>query len=212
VLEILEFMSDATTVPILVDGDTGHGNFNNARRLIRKLEQRHLAGVCIEDKLFPKMNSFLHGESQPLADIDEFCGRIQAGKDAQRCDDFVIVARCEALIAGWGLDEAMRRAEAYHRAGADAILIHSARSNASEVVAFKQRWADRSPVIIVPTKYFNTPTEVYRQHRFSAVIWANHKALSKNKLPNPRRTDCQSVQEMRTDWQSVLQPNRQLIL
>ena len=174
VLEILEFMSDATTVPILVDGDTGHGNFNNARRLIRKLEQRNLAGVCIEDKLFPKMNSFLHGESQPLADIDEFCGRIKAGKDAQWCDDFVIVARCEALIAGWGLDEAMRRAEAYHRAGADAILIHSARSNASEVVAFKQQWGDRSPVVIVPTKYFNTPTEVFRQHRFSAVIWANH--------------------------------------
>ena len=120
------------------------------------------------------MNSFLHGESQPLADIHEFCGRIKAGKDAQWCDDFVIVARCEALIAGWGLDEAMRRAEAYHRAGADAILIHSARSNASEVVAFKQQWGDRSPVVIVPTKYFNTPTEVFRQHRFSAVIWANH--------------------------------------
>ena len=75
VLEILEFMADATSLPILVDGDTGYGNFNNVRRLVRKLCQRGIAGVCIEDKLFPKTNSFI-GEAQPLADIDEFCGRI----------------------------------------------------------------------------------------------------------------------------------------
>src|SRR5512137_3037256 len=66
VLEVLEFMSDATSIPILVDGDTGYGNFNNARRLVRKLEQRGIAGVCVEDKLFPKTNSFISGESQPL--------------------------------------------------------------------------------------------------------------------------------------------------
>ncbi len=83
--------------------------------------------MCIEDKLFPKTNSFI-GENQPLADMDEFCGKIKAGKDAQRDDDFVIVARVEALIAGWGLDEALKRAEAYRRAGADAILIHSKQS------------------------------------------------------------------------------------
>src|SRR5262245_18077376 len=68
VLEVLEFMADATTVPILVDGDTGYGNFNNVRRLVRKLCQRGIAGVCIEDKLFPKTNSFI-GEGQPLADV-----------------------------------------------------------------------------------------------------------------------------------------------
>ena len=73
-----------------------------------------IAGVCIEDKLFPKTNSFI-GENQPLADVDEFCGRIKAGKDSQSDDDFQIVARVEALIAGWGMDEALRRAEAYHR-------------------------------------------------------------------------------------------------
>src|SRR5713226_516500 len=73
VLEVAEFMSDATGVPILVDGDTGYGNFNSVRRLVRKLEQRGIAGVCIEDKLFPKSNSFVRGTSQPLADIDEFC-------------------------------------------------------------------------------------------------------------------------------------------
>jgi hypothetical protein len=81
-------MSDNTSIPILLDGDTGYGNFNNARRLVRKLEQRGVAGVCIEDKLFPKTNSLLEGVSQPLADIDEFCGKIQACKDAQKDDAF----------------------------------------------------------------------------------------------------------------------------
>ena len=105
VLEVLEFMSDATSVPIMLDGDTGYGNFNNFRRLVRKLGQRDVAAVCIEDKLFPKTNSFI-GENQPLADIDEFCGKIKAGKDSQLDDDFSVVARVEALISGWGLDEA----------------------------------------------------------------------------------------------------------
>jgi len=174
VLETLEFMSDATRIPILVDGDTGYGNFNNMRRFVRKLENRGIGGVCIEDKIFPKTNSFLNGKAQPLADIDEFCGRISAGKDAQQCDDFVIVARVEAFIAGWGLDEALKRAEAYHQAGADAILMHSALRSPEEILAFKREWGDRSPVVIVPTKYYSTPTEVFRHHGLSAVIWANH--------------------------------------
>ena len=110
-------MSDATSIPILLDGDTGYGNFNNARRLVQKLEQRRIAGVCIEDKLFPKTNSFINGEAQPLADVEEFCGKIQAMKDTQQDEDFVVVTRVEALIAGWGLKEALRRAEAYRRAG-----------------------------------------------------------------------------------------------
>ncbi len=173
VLEMLEFMSDATTIPILLDGDTGYGNFNNMQRLVHKLEQRDIAAVCIEDKLFPKTNSFIKGEAQPLADIEEFCGKIKAGKDAQRDDDFCIVARVEAFIAGWGLQEALRRAEAYHRAGADAILIHSALSVPDEILAFKKEWGDRCPVVIVPTKYYATPTEVFRDHGFSICIWAN---------------------------------------
>ncbi|MCB1760066.1 MAG: phosphoenolpyruvate mutase [Gammaproteobacteria bacterium] len=174
VLEMLEFMSDATRIPILLDGDTGYGNFNNMRRLVNKLEQREVAAVCIEDKLFPKTNSFIGGQAQPLADIDEFCGKIKAGKDAQRDDDFAIVARIEAFIAGWGLSEALRRAEAYHAAGADAILIHSALSTPDEILAFKQEWGARAPVVIVPTKYYATPTELFRDHGFSLIIWANH--------------------------------------
>ena len=174
VLEMLEFMVDATTVPILLDGDTGYGNFNNVRRLVRKLEQRGVAAVCIEDKIYPKTNSFIDGEKQQLADIDEFCSRIKAGKDAQRDDDFCIITRVEAFIAGWGLAEAMRRAEAYHAAGSDGILIHSALATPKEVLAFKREWGDRSPVVIVPTKYYATPTDVFREAGFSIAIWANH--------------------------------------
>jgi phosphoenolpyruvate phosphomutase len=173
VLEVLEFMSDATTIPILVDGDTGYGNFNNVRRLVAKLCRRDIAGVCIEDKLFPKTNSFI-GDGQPLAEIEEFCGKIKAGKDSQLDDDFVVVARVEALIAGWGLDEALRRAEAYHAAGADAILIHSKQATADEIFTFTREWANRAPVVIVPTMYYATPTERYRAEKISMVIWANH--------------------------------------
>jgi len=174
VLDNLEFMSDATTIPILLDGDTGYGNFNNMQRLVKKLEQRRIAAVCIEDKLFPKTNSFIKGDAQPMADMQEFCGKIKAGKDAQTDPDFSIIARVEAFICGWGLAEALRRAEAYRQAGADGILIHSALSVPDEILSFKQEWGNRCPVVIVPTKYYATPTDVFRQHGFSIVIWANH--------------------------------------
>src|ERR1700741_5395557 len=175
VVDNLEFMADASDLPILLDGDTGYGNFNNVRRLVRKLEQRGSACFCIEDKQFPKTNSFINGERQPLAEMDEFCGKIKAGKDSQTDEHFSIVARVEALIAGWGMDEALRRAEAYRRAGADAILIHSKLSRPDEILEFAREWAGRGPLVIVPTKYYSTPTEVFRKAGVSTVIWANHQ-------------------------------------
>ena len=173
ILDILEFMSDATNIPILVDGDTGYGNFNNFRRLVSKLCQRDIAGVCIEDKQYPKTNSFIK-KYQKLADIDEFCGKIKAGKDTQKNDDFSIVARIEALIAGWGIGEAIKRAEAYYKAGADAVLIHSSKNNANEIVKFNKEWNNRCPVVIIPTTYYKTPTNIYKKAGISIVIWANH--------------------------------------
>ena len=174
VVDHVAFMAEATSIPLLLDGDTGYGNFNNMRRLVRKLEQVGVAGVTIEDKQFPKTNSFLRSELQPLADIEEFCGKIKAGKDSQTDADFVLVARVEALIAGWGLAEAIKRAEAYHRAGADAILIHSRQSSPAEIFAFLEEWGNRAPVVLVPTKYWRTPTEDFRARHVSVVIWANH--------------------------------------
>src|SRR2546425_4892706 len=83
VVDHVAFMAEATSIPLLLDGDTGYGNFNNMRRLVRKLEQVGVAGVTIEDKLFPKTNSFLRSELQPLADVEEFCGKIKAGKRSE---------------------------------------------------------------------------------------------------------------------------------
>jgi phosphoenolpyruvate phosphomutase len=174
VLEVLEFMSDATDLPILLDGDTGYGNFNNARRLVRKLEQRSIAGVCLEDKLFPKTNSFISGEKQALAEVDEFCGKLRAAKDTQTNQDFVVVARTEAFIAGWGLEEALLRATAYAENGADCVLVHSKRSDSAEILAFMQRWDNRIPIVIVPTKYPSEPISKFVGAGVSNFIFANH--------------------------------------
>ena len=174
VLEVAEFMADATSVPILIDGDTGHGNFNTLRRLVGKFEQRGIAGICIEDKLFPKTNSFLRDGVQELADVEEFCGKLKAARDCLRDPDFVLVARTEALIAGRGLKEAIRRAEAYRVAGADAVVIHSKESRPDEIFAFLHEWDNRLPIILIPTKYYATPTEAFRERKVAAVIWANH--------------------------------------
>lgn len=174
VLEVIEFMSDNTDIPLLLDGDTGYGNFNNARRLVKKLEQRNIAGVCIEDKLFPKTNSLLDSRNQPLADINEFAMKIKAMKDTQQDPDFCVVARVEAFIAGWDCDEALRRAEAYRNAGADAILMHSKKSDPSDIEQFMKAWKNQGPVVIVPTKYYKTPTKDFQDMGVSMVIWANH--------------------------------------
>ncbi|MDE0936234.1 MAG: phosphoenolpyruvate mutase [Mariniblastus sp.] len=173
ILRTAEFMSDATSIPILLDADTGFGNFNNVRRLVKKLEQIDVAGMCIEDKLFPKTNSFINGEQQTLADPYEFAGKIKAAKDTQKDPDFCVVARVESLIAGWGLSEALRRAEIYFEAGADAILIHSKKNTADQVIDFQFEWQNRCPLIIVPTMYHSTPTSVFKESQFSIAIWAN---------------------------------------
>ena len=175
VTDALEYMANSVNIPILVDGDSGFGNFNNARIFCRKLEQIGIGGVCFEDKLFPKTNSFIEVEGgQPLADIDEFCGKIRACKDYQINPNFVVVARLEAFIAGRGLEEALKRAKAYHKAGADAILVHSKIKTCKDIDDFMEKWDNRCPIVIVPTKYYETPTQHFKDLNISTVIWANH--------------------------------------
>jgi phosphoenolpyruvate phosphomutase len=167
-------MSDATTIPIMLDADTGYGNFNNMRRLVRKLEQCNVAAACIEDKIFPKCNSFINSEDQSLADLDEFVGKIKAAKDTQQDPDFCVVARTEAFVVGRGVGEALERADAFYRAGADAVLVHSKIATSDEIVAFMAQWHKECPVVIVPTKYYSTPTKVFEDAGVRMVIWANH--------------------------------------
>jgi len=173
VLDVVEFINDATTLPVLLDGDTGYGNFNTFRLLVRKLCRHGIAGVCIEDKVFPKANSFID-KAQELVRPDEFAGKIRAARDTQTNDDFVLVARTEALICGESVSSALRRADQYAAAGADAILIHSKKPTAVEVLEFARLWSGEKPLIIVPTKYPDTPTDLFRDAGISTVIWANH--------------------------------------
>jgi phosphoenolpyruvate phosphomutase len=173
-LHILESMTDRVQVPILFDGDSGYGSLHHFRRLVRKLGRCGVAGVCVEDKLYPKRNSFLDPEQQALAPVQEFCAMLRAGKDAQRDDGFVLVARTEALVTGQGMEVALERAHRYVEAGADAILVHSKSSTFAEVAEFARRWHGAAPLVCVPTTYFGTPPEAFAAVGISLVIWANH--------------------------------------
>ncbi|MGL5824815.1 MAG: phosphoenolpyruvate mutase [Nocardioides sp.] len=172
-LAVVATMVETTCVPILVDGDTGYGNFNTARRFAQHAERIGAAGVCFEDKVFPKMNSFV-GNGHALAPIAEYCGKIQACKEAQHDDGFVVVARTEAMIAGLGVEEAVRRAHHYVDAGADAVFVHSRQSAPGEIIAFMDRWDTRVPVLIAPTTFHRVPVPEFRRLGIGAVIWANH--------------------------------------
>ncbi|MEU4833783.1 phosphoenolpyruvate mutase [Streptosporangium sp. NPDC023615] len=163
---------EAAGLPVLVDGDTGYGNFNTARLFTAHAERIGAAGVCLEDKVFPKMNSFV-GDAHVLAPIGEFCGKITACREALSNPDFMVVARVEALIAGAGMAEALRRAEAYRQAGADAIFIHSRQPTIKEIAEFAGKWEGRLPLVIAPTTYHSTPMAEFAELGISGVIWAN---------------------------------------
>jgi len=171
-LTLVARIVEAANLPVLVDGDSGYGNFSTARRFALQAEQIGAAGICIEDKRFPKTNSFV-GDNHELAPVGEFCGKIRACRDAARNPAFVVVARTEALIANLGIDEALLRSEAYRLAGADAIFIHSRKPTVEEIVAFMTDWGDRLPVLIAPTTYPQTPMSMYADLGIAGVIWAN---------------------------------------
>jgi phosphoenolpyruvate phosphomutase len=171
VMERVELLADRITIPGLVDIDTGYGDFNNVRLVARKLQRIGVGGACIEDKRFPKTNSFIDSY-HALADTAEFCGRIKAAKDTTG-DDLFVVARCEALVAGRPLTEALDRCEIYTNCGADAILIHSKKTAPDEILDFMSAWGGRAPVAIVPTKYSKVPADVFERAGVSVAIWAN---------------------------------------
>ncbi|MFI7221299.1 phosphoenolpyruvate mutase [Micromonospora maritima] len=166
-------IANAVDVPVLADCDSGFGSVNNVIDMVHRYEKAGIAGVCIEDKQYPKLNSFVEG-NQDLAPLHDFVAKIIAATHARQDPDFIIVARIEALISGAGLDEALRRADAYTEAGADALLIHSKKSSPDEIYAFRDRYSGKAPLIVVPTTY-NTVTAAELEERgFSAVIYANH--------------------------------------
>lgn len=173
-------INSATSLPVICDCDTGYGNAVNVMHMIRRYEEAGMAAVVIEDKRFPKLNSFVPGR-QELASIEEFVGKLEAAQEARSSAStgILIMARIEALIAGWGMEEALRRATAYWQAGADGIVIHSKSSLPDEVLEFSERWrqqveADSCPLVAIPTSYYHVEAGTLAEAGFKIVIYANH--------------------------------------
>ncbi|ATE54755.1 isocitrate lyase/phosphoenolpyruvate mutase family protein [Actinosynnema pretiosum] len=162
----------ALSVPVVADVDTGYGGNLNVAHMVHEYEAAGITAVAIEDKLFPKMNSFAaHGH--PLLETEAFAAKIRTAKNAQRGEDFFVIARTEALISGLGLDEALHRCHAYADAGADAVLIHSKSKTREQVVAFLAEWRGRLPVVVVPTTYPDWHIDTAERDGVSVVIYAN---------------------------------------
>lgn len=166
-------MVDVTGIPVIADVDTGFGNAINAMHTVQDFEAAGIAAVCIEDNVFPKRCSFYTGVTRELAPTDEHARKIAAAKAAQRDPEFVVIARTEALIAGWGKEEALIRARAYADAGADAILIHSKHPTFDELRDVVASWDRAVPLVAVPTTYIDTPLEDLDAAGFKIVIYAN---------------------------------------
>lgn len=168
-----EVMDLCVDIPVIADCDTGFGGPLNAAYTVQRYERAGIAAVCIEDKLFPKINSFADA-SQDLLPTEEFALKIKAAKEAQRDPDFLLIARTESFIAGLDLSEALDRGHAYVEAGADALLVHSKSKRPDEVLEFAARWDSDVPLVAVPTTYNAVTESTLHEAGFRVVIYANH--------------------------------------
>jgi phosphoenolpyruvate phosphomutase len=172
-LTVASNMVEACEIPIIADCDTGFGGPSNVSHLVKKYENAGIAAISIEDKIFPKQNSLLSNGSHKLLDEKDFVAKIIAAKQAKQNEDFMIIARIESLIAELGMDDALKRADAYEKAGADAILIHSKKNTPNEVLEFADLWHGKIPLIAIPTTYTSVKLDELKNHGFKMVIYAN---------------------------------------
>ena len=172
-LNVSASMAETCKIPIIADCDTGFGGPSNVRHMIKKYENAGIAGISIEDKIFPKQNSLLENGKQELISEKEFVAKIIAARESKQDQDFMIIARTEALIAGMGTNEALKRAYAYEKAGASAILIHSKKNNPSEIFEFSDMWKGSIPLVVVPTSYPSVSIDELISHEIKMVIYAN---------------------------------------
>jgi phosphonopyruvate hydrolase len=172
-LEMMRAIGEAQDAPIIADIDTGFGNAVNVAYVVPRYVAAGVAAVVMEDKTFPKDSSLRAGGRQELVAVSEFQGKIEAAKAAAA--SALVVARTEALIAGLGEAEALRRGESYVEAGADAVLIHSKQKTPDEILSFCRAWPGRVPLVLVPTSY---PTlsfaDVAALHKVGLIICGNH--------------------------------------
>ena len=172
-LGVTKSMVDSCKLPVIADCDTGFGGTANVSHMVKKYEDAGVAAVCIEDQVFPKKNSLLENSHHELIAEKEFVSKIIAAKNAKKDPNFIIIARTEALIANVGMKEAIKRALAYEKAGADAILIHSKKQTADEIFEFSDSWGGDIPLVIVPTSYPSITLKQIQSHKIKMVIYAN---------------------------------------
>ncbi|MBO4509604.1 MAG: phosphoenolpyruvate mutase [Spirochaetaceae bacterium] len=188
-LRTIDDIMEVTTKPIILDGDTGglteHFVYN-----VRTLERMGVSAVIIEDKTGLKKNSLFGTEvQQTQASIEEFSAKIAAGKQAQLTDDFMIIARIESLILERGMDDALNRAFAFVKAGADGIMIHSRKKEPDEILEFCDKFREqdkKTPIVVVPSSFNTITEEELTQHGVNIVIYANQ--LTRSAFPAMQQT------------------------
>jgi phosphoenolpyruvate phosphomutase len=174
-LDMTRAIVERVSVPVVADLDTGYGNAVNVMHVVGAYARAGVAAVVIEDKTFPKDTSLLAGGRQELVRAEEFQGKIAAARAAGSERDLVVIARTEALIADLGLDEGLKRAQAYSEAGADMILVHSKQKTPDEIVAFARRWQGDTRLVVVPTAYPDlTEARIRELGNIGMVIYGNH--------------------------------------
>jgi phosphoenolpyruvate phosphomutase len=180
-LQSLTDILECTTKPIIFDGDTG-GQSEHFIFTVRTLERNGISAVIIEDKVGLKKNSLFGTDvKQELSPIPDFCEKISAGKKSQVTQDFMIIARLESLIAGYTVEDALERARAYVKAGADGVMIHSKEKSGEDIKmfcrTFKAEFPD-TPVVLVPTTYNQFTEDEFKNWGANIIIYANHMLRS----------------------------------
>ena len=198
----IEDITEVTTKPIIFDGDTG-GKTEHFIYTVRSLERLGVSMVIIEDKTGLKKNSLFGTEVEQTQDsIESFSEKIRAGKKAQRTKEFMICARIESLILEQGMNDALNRAFAFVKAGADAIMIHSRKKDPSEIKDFIERFRTKdstTPIVLVPTSFNSIREEEWKVLGANIIIYANQlmraevpamKKAAETILENHRAEEC----------------------
>lgn len=163
----------AVKIPVLFDGDNAYAEPNIARELAMRLARLGVAGMAIEDKAFPKSNSFKRC-SDELIPAERFAQLIAAVRQHMTGRDFAVIARTEALVLGRPVSEALARCRLYAEAGADAVIVHSVQSDGKDLLEVLDSWDRHCPVIAIPTAYHGMGLRPLVDHGVTIVIWANH--------------------------------------
>ena len=170
-LDAVRKIVDAVQIPVVADCNAGYGNAVNVIRMVREFESSGVAGICIEDNVFPKRCSLYDQWQRELVSPEEMVGKIRAAKATQRDLNFVVIARVEALIAGHSLAAALSRATAYAHAGADALVVHA--KVFSALKEFVQQWQGTCPLIVIPTLFSHVSLAELEDCGFRIAIFPN---------------------------------------